>query len=348
VVIKSIVFHNIVPGGGDKLKKDIYIFESGILKRKDNTLCFENDNNKRYFPVEEINNIWIFGEVDVNKKFLEFASEKEIVLHFFNYFGYYIGSFYPREHLNSGFVILKQAECYLNEKKRLSIAKKFVEGAVSNALIILRYYKNRGCDLEDDIKDIQNKQELIKKLGSIEELMAIEGNIKERYYKCFDKIIKKDEFVFEKRSKMPPLNKLNALISFGNSMMYTTVLGEIYQTQLDPRIGYLHSTNMRRFTLNLDVAEIFKPAIVDRIIFSLINKNILTPKDFEKQLNGIILNEAGRKKFVVEYNQKLDTKINHPKLKHTVSYKRLIRLELYKLQKHITDDEEYIPFVTGW
>ncbi|GBF10032.1 type I-B CRISPR-associated endonuclease Cas1b [Tepidibacillus sp. HK-1] len=330
------------------MKKDFYIFNNGELKRKDNTLFFESSDEKKYLPVNEINNIWVFGEVDINKRFLEFASEKEIVLHYFNYYGYYIGSFYPREHLNSGYVILKQAEYYLNTEKRMTIAKKFIEGAVLNILVILRYYRNRGIDLNEDIDVISNLYKAINNATDIEILMAIEGNIRERYYKCFDKIINKPDFEFDKRSKRPPLNKLNALISFGNSLIYTTVLGEIYQTQLDPRIGYLHSTNNRRFTLNLDIAEIFKPVIVDRVIFSLLNKNVITSKDFQRQLNGIILNDNGKKKFISEYNDKLNTKINHPKLDNKVSYKRLIRLELYKLQKHITNDDEYSPFIAGW
>ena len=178
--------------------------------------------------------------------------------------------------------------------------------------------------------------------------MAIEGNIRETYYKTFGKIIKNKEFEFKVRSRRPPLDRINALISFGNSLMYSTVLGEIYETHLDPRIGYLHSTNMRRFTLNLDVAEVFKPIIVDRIIFSLLNRNVITEKDFEKSLNGILLSEKGKMKFLKEYNDKLYSTIKHRKLNRNVSYKRLIRMELYKIQKHIMEDEPYEGFVMNW
>lgn len=330
------------------MKKDIYIFNDGELKRKDNTLYFESKSLKKYLPVEEINNMWIFGEVTVNKRFLEFASEKEICLHFFNYYGYYTGTYYPREHLNSGYVLLKQAENYLDYNKRLCIAKSFIKGAIQNILIILKYYKNRGVNIEDEIGIIVDRHKEVDDVDTIEKLMAVEGNMRETYYKCFDKILNKPAFEFEVRSKRPPLNRMNALISFGNSLMYSTVLSEIYQTQLDPRIGYLHSTNTRRFSLNLDVAEIFKPIIVDRVIFSLVNKGVLNEKDFEPALNGIMLNESGRKKFVMEYNEKLDTVIKHAKLNTTVSYRRIIRMELYKLQKFITDDEDYVPFVARW
>ena len=330
------------------MKKDIYIFENGELKRKDNTIYFEGEEKKKFIPIEQTNNIWIYGEVNLNKRFLDYASEKGVCIHFFNYYGYYTGTFYPREHLNSGFVILKQAEFYLDNNKRLNIAKEFIKTAAMNMLVILKYYKNRKADLEEEINIITEKMKMINGAKDINELMAYEGNIRERYYKCFDKIINKPGFEFEKRSKRPPLNKLNSLISFGNSMMYAEVLSEIYNTQLDPRIGYLHSTNERRFTLNLDVAEIFKPIIVDRAIFTILNKNILNEIDFMKELNGILLNESGKKKFIQEYNNKLFTTINHAALNSEVTYKRIIRMELYKLQKHITEGKEYKGFVARW
>lgn len=259
-----------------------------------------------------------------------------------------MGTFYPREHLNSGYVILNQAKYYLDYDKRLDLAKRIINTAIYNIIVVLRYYKNRGIELEEEINNIEYKQYSIDTLESIEELMAIEGNIRETYYKTFAKIIKNKEFEFTVRSRRPPLDKINALISFGNSLMYSTVLGEIYETHLDPRIGYLHSTNMRRFTLNLDVAEIFKPIIVDRIIFSLLNRKVITEKDFEKNFNGILLTDKGKMKFLKEYNDKLYSTIKHRKLNRNVSYKRLIRMELYKIQKHIIEDEPYEGFVMNW
>lgn len=147
---------------------------------------------------------------------------------------------------------------------------------------------------------------------------------------------------------IPSKNRLNALISFGNSLVYTTVLSEIYQTHLDPRIGFLHATNFRRFTLNLDVAEIFKPIIADRVIFTLVNKGIIKAQHFENRVDGIVLNEKGRELFIKEIDERLKTTFNHKKLGRNVSYRRLIRMELYKLEKHLMGEEEYKPFVSGW
>ncbi|NLY85792.1 MAG: type I-B CRISPR-associated endonuclease Cas1, partial [Tissierellia bacterium] len=295
-----------------------------------------------------IKEIYIFGEVSLNKKFLDYMSQKEVILHFFNYYGYYTGTFYPREHLNSGYMILKQAEYYLDFDKRLELARKFVEGGARNILNVVRYYKNRGKSLEH----IENTiEELVKKIELCEntsELMGLEGNIRDMYYKGFDNIIENEDFVFEYRTRRPPQNHLNALISFGNSLLYTLVLSEIYKTYLDPRIGFLHTTNFRRFTLNLDIAEIFKPIVVDRIIFTLIGKRMITVDDFERDMGGILLKEKGMKKFIEEFDAKLKTTIQHRELRRNVSYNRLIRMELYKLEKHLIGEQEYIPFISRW
>jgi CRISPR-associated protein Cas1 len=331
------------------MKKSIYIFSDGELKRKQDTLFFElTSGEKKYIPVENTEEIHIFGEVSINKKLLDFVSQKGIVLHFYNYYGFYEGSFYPREHYNSGMLILKQAEFYNDIEKRIFIARKFVEGAFLNMIKVLEYYNLRGENLEDEITKIKNLGENLEKYSSIEEIMALEGNAKDIYYRSFNKIIKNENFHFEKREKRPPRNRINALISYGNSLLYTYTLSEIYKTHLDPRIGFLHTTNFRRFSLNLDVAEIFKPIIVDRAIFKLVNKEMIKEDNFLEEMGGIYLNDTGRKIFVEEMDNRMKTTIKHKKLGRNVSYRSLIRLELYKIEKHLLGDEIYEPFVIWW
>ncbi len=330
------------------MKSTVYVFSSGEFKRKQNTLFFTDGTTKKYIPVEGTNEIMLFGEVNFNKAILDFLAQNEIVLHLFNYYGYYFGSFFPRKHLNSGIVIVRQVEKYIDIKERLRLAALFVEGGLKNIKIILTYYNNRGKGLEKYIQQNQNSTEKLPEAKTIEQLMAIEGNARENYYKAFDTILDNADFMFEKRSRRPPLNSLNALISFCNSLVYVTTLKQIYHTQLDPRIGYLHTPNLRSFSLHLDIAEIFKPVIADRLIFSMINKGIIQKKDFEKKLQGILLNETGRKKVISEYDAKLKATIKHKKLKRNVSYERLIRLECHKLLKDILGEEDYEPFTARW
>ena len=331
------------------MRRTIYIFSNGELKRKQNTIYFEREKgSKKYIPVENTGEIMIFGEVTINKKLLDFLSQQEIILHFFNYYGYYSGSYYPREHYNSGYMILKQCEHYLDGEKRMELARRFVEGAVANIKKVLSYYQNRGIDLTLTIEQIESLEKQIPEQNNTDALMAIEGNIRDFYYKAFGKIINNDKFKFEERTRRPPQNRLNALISFGNSLVYTTILSEIYKTHLDPRIGFLHTTNFRRFTLNLDVAEIFKPIIVDRVIFYLVNKGIIKINHFIKALEGISLNEKGRMLFIEEFEKRLKTVIQHSSIKKRVSYRRLMRLELYKIEKHLMDEKPYQPFIAHW
>lgn len=331
------------------MKKTLYIFSNGQLRRKDNTIFFlSEEGDQKYIPVEDTSELMVFGEVDINKRFLEFCTQKEIMIHYFNNYGYYSGTFYPREHYNSGYMILHQAKTYLDENARLELAQKFVMGAEQNIRQVLKYYQNRDKNVGFQLTQIEDLSKKVNDTKEISELMAIEGNIREQYYKAFDAIHGQSEFVFEGRSKRPPKNEMNTLISFGNSIIYSTVLSEIYKTHLDPRIGYLHATNFRRFSLNLDVAEIFKPILVDRVIFTLIGKKMIGKGDFKKESGGLMLKENGRRIFVEELENRLKTTITHRNIGSPVSYRRLLRLELYKLEKHFIGETSYEPFVTQW
>lgn len=339
------------------MRKTLYLMSSGRLCRKQNTLVLEIPDpsnpeivRRKYFPIEQVGEIHAFGELDFNKRLLEFLSRNEILLHVYNRQGYYVGSFYPREHYNSGYMVLKQAEHYLDPEKRVDLARRFVAGAVDNLLRVLRYYRNRGLKeaLEPVIETVERQRARLEGLDTVEQLMQAEGQAREAYYRAFDIIIKGEEFAFVARTRRPPRNRLNALLSFGNSLLYTAVLSEIYKTHLDPRIGFLHATNFRRFALNLDVAEVFKPLLVDRLILSLIQKGRIQAKHFEEALGGLYLTEAGRRVFVQAWEERLQTTIYHRRLKRNVSYRRLIRLELYKLEKHLLGEKPYEPFRSRW
>ncbi len=265
------------------MNRTVHVFSSGEFFRRGNTFYFKSARGQgRYLPIENVLEIFVHGDVSFNKRFLEFLSEHEITLHYFNHYGYYMGSFYPREHYNSGFMTVKQVNAYVDASRRMYLAKKFVEGSVDNMLRVIAYYQNRGRSLNAVRASIEEVRPRISVATNINELMAMEGNARERYYQGFDAILENTGFTFGRRTRRPPANELNSLISFGNSLIYTVVLSEIYKTHLDPRIGYLHSSNERRFSLNLDVAEIFKPIIVDRTIFTVVNKRMITLHNFSR------------------------------------------------------------------
>jgi len=316
-------------------------------------LSIDNDSpeiepkNKKVLPVSDIDSFYLMTEATFNTKFTEYCSKNNIPIHLFNRYGYYSGSFYPREHLNSGYLLVNQTKHYLDKDKRMLLARKFVEGASFNLVKNLKYYNNRGCLLDAQIDTIESILPEISKVDNIQLLMNVEGRIRKIYYSAFQDILI-SEFKFEKRSYNPPANPLNALISFCNSLVYTSCLSEIYMTQLNPTISFLHEPGERRFSLALDISEIFKPILADRVIFKLINSKVIQPNDFEPKLNGMYLKEKGRKKVIEEFDQKLKTTIKHRQIKRNVSYKRLVRLECYRLIKHLTGDKIYVPFKIWW
>ena len=332
-----------------KMKQSYYLYKSGRLQRKDNTLeVIYKDNTKKVIPVERVNDIYIMTEFDFNTSLLNFLSQHGISIHFFNYYGFYTGTYYPKESLVSGRLLIKQVNNYEDAEKRLKIAKAFIDSASYNIHRNLIYYKNRGKELEEYIKEIEYFRREIDKCTDIKELMGIEGNIRKVYYSCWNNIINQD-IEFEKRVKNPPDNAINSLISYVNTIIYTRVLSEIYKTQLNPTISYLHEPSERRFSLCLDIAEIFKPILGDRLIFSMLNKKQITEKDFEKGLNFLYIKEKARKEITKEIDKRLQTTIKHKTLGREVTYEYLIRLEIYKLIKYLLGDEEiYEGFKMWW
>ncbi|MEM3896084.1 MAG: type I-B CRISPR-associated endonuclease Cas1b [Archaeoglobaceae archaeon] len=321
------------------MRKNYYIISDGKLMRDENTIYFENEEGKKPIPINTIYAIYALGSLSITSKAISYLAKEGVCIHFFNRYGFYEGSFYPRESLISGEVVLRQAEHHLEKEKRLYLAKAFVEGSILN---MAKVAKKSGEDDTDIISTLQSLYDA----KSIAEIMGIEATARNAYYAKFDSILK--ELKFEKRSRQPPENEVNAMISFGNSLLYSAVLSELYHTQLNPAISYLHEPSERRFSLALDLAEIFKPLIVDRLIFSLVNNRMIQKDDFDREMNGILLNENGKRKFVKAFNERLEKTIKHKDLNRNVSYQRLIRLECYKLIKHFFGVEKYRPFVIWW
>ena len=261
---------------------------------------------------------------DLNTKALVFLNRHGIPVHVYNYYGYYSGTFYPREKLVSGVIVVDQVAHYTDPEKRLFLAREFIDTAIHNILQKLTHYKDAGKDVAQFIERIKADAETLQGKTTIPDVMGVEGRSREIYYSSFDAFLR-EGFAFARRSKQPPENNLNALISFGNSLMYATTLSEIYQTQLHPSISYLHELGERRFSLALDLAEVFKPIIVDRTIFNLINNRIINPEEhFALELNSCYLNDEGRRIFLQEYEKRLAMTLHHTRLKRHVSYHRLI------------------------
>ncbi len=302
---------------------------------------------RRTIPVEDVDALWVFSELDINSRALCFLSQNKIPVHFFNYYGFYAGTFYPREYLQAGFVLTRQVRHYSSKRLRVLIAKQFIDAGLHNIMRNLRYYGSRGANVMAQTETLQSEIFRLASVKRIDELMGLEGRARTAYYSAFSEILK-DAGDFTKRVRRPPNNMVNALMSFANGLTYTAVLTQIYRSQLDPTVSFLHEPGYRRFSLALDLAEIFKPVLADRLLFKMLNTKQLTEKDFAQDLNCCYLKESGRKKVLQVWNDRLQTTIEHRRLKRKVSYERLIRLECYKLVKHLVNDEPYKGFKAWW
>jgi CRISPR-associated protein Cas1 len=395
--------------------KNYYVLSYGRVKRENNSLVIENsDGEKKPVPVEDVDSLYVYGEVDLNTRLLNFLTTKRIPLHIFNYYGYYAGSYYPREYLHSGYMLVQQVAHYSNTGDRMVLARELVRAAAHSMLRNIAYYANRkdgGAALpgdgdgepvgeispdapigampptdeqeeamvdavidapastettgepdpfmssvafDDEPQSLRYLQSSIVRLAGeidgksrIDDLMGIEGKMREQYYQAWRHILR-EGWAFERRVRRPPDNEVNALISFGNSVVYTACLSEIYRTQLAPTISYLHEPGVRRFSLALDLSEIFKPLVVDRAIFRLINTAQLTAKHFDNSMDGCYLTEAGKRIFLQALEERMSATIKHRRLGRHVSYRHLIRLECYKLIRHLTGVEAYRAFRAWW
>lgn len=334
------------------MPKTYYLFNPGRLSRKDNTLKFTptdadgNEGQPKYIPVEDVGQLYAFGSLDANSALFNFLGKQNISVHFFDYYEHYTGSFMPKDYLLAGKMQVEQTKAYLRKSARLTLARSFVEGGALNMLKNLRYYHNRQKDLDLPLTTIESYMKLVPQAIDIATLMGIEGNIRQSYYSGFDNII--HGFQMDGRSRQPPSNEINALISLGNMLCYTACLDQIYHTQLNPTISFLHEPGTRRYSLALDLAEIFKPILVDRLVFSVLNKKQLQSKDFDLDLNRCVLKPHAKQTFVRAWDEKLRETIQHRSLGRSVSYRHLIRLECYKLAKHLLGMEEYKPFRAWW
>ena len=321
-----------------------YIFSMGELKRKDNSIAFINEKGNFYIPIEDTRELYCMNEVSFNTKFLDFIARAGITLHLFNYHGNYSGTFYPKDQLISGDLTIKQSIMYI--ENRLIIAKAIVNSIARNIHETLyHYYRHDKKELKPYLDWLKSDvPAFLDKELRIEQILFIEGQVWSRFYDSFKHFLPED-FLMNKRVKRPPDNPMNALVSFGNTLLYTKTISAIYNTHLNQSISFLHSSREGRFSLSLDLSEAFKPIIVFRTIFDLVGrKKLQVTKHFDKNLNYALLNTEGKKIFIDAFEERLNESFMHPKLKRKVSYKHAIKLDGYKLIKSIVEGREFKAF----
>ena len=255
--------------------------------------------------------------------------------------GYYIPTGYDK----SAKAVLKQCSIYLDERKRIDLARKFEVAGIHNMRANLRYYQKKRDQKELDqiVQRLTQYIDEIEVAKSVDEMMLVEARARQDYYSAFNFILRQREFRFTKRTRRPPEDALNAMISFGNTLLYNAAYREIIKTSLDVRIGAVHAANRRNYSLNLDFADIFKPIIVDRVIFSLINcMQIKVEEHFEEKEGGIYLNQEGKRLFLEEFEEKMRDVLVVRGKKFT--YRKLLEHEIYAYQRFVMEGSSYRPY----
>lgn len=328
----------------NKMKKEtIYITEgiSELIRFENTIMVIKSDWTKKSFPIEIIESIYIMTNLKISTNLLELLNQFDITIYFHWYYWNYVWSFFPKESVTSGAIIVDQVINF--EKNKLLLSKKLMDAAFYNMIKVLERYK-------DIVNDEQfNKLKILRKsiyepyINGIDTLMWLEWNFRQIYYDLLWSCIKNKNFTFDWRNRQPPRDPINSLISLLNMSCYNTVNDSIIKSQLSPFISFYHSMNQRRYNLSLDLAEIFKPILVDRLILNLINNNVLKKTDFKKDKSiwMVSLTDDALKIVFIEWRKLLDETILVEKLWKKYNWKYVMILESYKLLKFLSTNEDF-------
>ncbi|MHA1342105.1 MAG: CRISPR-associated endonuclease Cas1 [Promethearchaeota archaeon] len=305
-----------------------------------------DDNNTtiketKLIPATRLNSIEIYGNPTITTQLLQLSNQLKIPIYICSYYGHPIGKFLP-EKSHSKINTLLQYKNFFNQSKKTHIAKSIVKKAIDERIrIIKKFDKNMLCSKEiDEMRKFQQKIDSIEDCPS---LRGIEGNYMKSFFNAFKKLLK--YLKFEKRETRPPTDSGNAILSWGNVLLYNTVRSEVFKAGLDSKIGFLHEPHENRDSLAIDIAEIFRPIIVDNLILRLDRKRHLSPnKHFKYENNCCYLNEQGKKIWNQNYKNFLISTIKYPPLNRKISIQEEIKLECYNLIKFFNQEKkQYIP-----
>lgn len=330
------------------MDRNYHVFSDGRIERADDTLrVVTEDGESKHLPIEHTEAVYLHGQIEYNTRFVSFLDDHGVAAHVFGWNDYYAGSIMPERGQTSGRTLVEQVRAYDDSNHRHELAAEFVAGSIHNMRTNVVYYDGRAGDFGPILDDLDEARESVDGAESIDELLGIEATARKAYYRSFDRILG-GNFSFTTRAFNPPPNEVNSLISFGNSLVYANSVSGIRATALDPAVSYLHEPGERRYSLSLDIADLFKPVLADRVMFRLVNRGQLSSDDFRDELGSCLLTERGRKLYTKEFEETLERTVEHPELNRKVSYQYLLRLEAYKLKKHLLTGEPYDAFRRWW
>ncbi|AEN04681.1 CRISPR-associated protein Cas1 [halophilic archaeon DL31] len=312
----------------------IYVTKQGTQVRTDGgrIVVWDVDGDEGQlatFPTEKLDTINVFGGVNFSTPFVAEANEHGIILNYFTQNGKYRGSFVPERNTIAE---VRRAQYALDETAEIDIAGSMIAAKIRNSRTLL---SRKGVHGTDVLKDLGMRATTV---ATKDDLRGVEGEASGRYFSRLDETLT-DGWTFEKRSKRPPEDHINSLLSLTYVFMKNEVLSALRQYNLDPFLGVLHADRHGRPSLALDLQEEFRPIFCDAFVTRLVNRGVITHDDFTKENH---LTDETFKTYCSKFDKFMHEEFTHPYFEYTVSRRKAIRQQAILLRKAITGElDEY-------
>lgn len=336
-----------------KLLNTLYVTSENSYLSLDgeNVVVSEDKAEVGRLPLHNLEGIVSFGYRGTSPALMGACAERNISLCYLTPQGKFLARIQGRV---KGNVVLRQQQYASSRDENISldIAKNCITGKVFNARWVLeRAMRDHGMQIDMErvgsaSKFLKNSLELIQNSQSKEQLRGYEGEAASIYFGVFDEMIlqQKREFVFSGRSKRPPLDNVNALLSFVYTLLTNNITSALECVGLDPYVGYLHTERPGRVSLSLDLIEEFRAVLADRFVLSLINKKMISGKDFTKKENGaVLMSDELRKRVLIEWQNKKKETITHPYLQEKVEWGMVPYVQAMLLARCLRGDIDGYP-----
>jgi CRISPR-associated protein Cas1 len=338
-----------------KLLNTLYVSSQGSYLKKDGeTVVVEREKQKvLQIPIHTIGDIVCFGNVLCSPFLLGFCAERDVAVSFLTEYGRFLASVRGPV---SGNVLLRRQQYRMadDENTTRGIAANVISGKLANCRIVInrtirdhtaKVNANALREASDNISKIINR---IPRATDTDGVRGLEGQSAAEYFRVFNHFIidQKEDFVFTDRNRRPPLDEVNALLSFVYTLLAHDVRSALETVGLDPAVGFLHRDRPGRSGLALDLMEEFRPVIADRMVLSLINRRQLGKKGFTTAANSAVFMDAETRKTVLtEYQNRKQDEVYHPYIEETVPIGLLFFIQANLMARYIRGDiDGYPPF----
>ena len=323
----------------------LYITTKDVkISKKYNRIIIKKDEGTiKEIPLIKVKKIVLFGRVNLTHPVIAHLLKNNIEIVYMSYYGKYEGTLVPSQNKN-GLLRKKQIMLSEDDDQCTYLARKFIQGKIDNMRHLLMR-RNRKVKSGTISKTIQTLKQLKRKLeqgDNLEVIRGQEGYATRLYFQRFNELLP-DNMTFEKRTKRPPTDPVNSLLSLGYSLLTKDLESHCRLIGFDPYIGYLHKDKYGKPSLALDLMEEFRPLIIDQLVLYVLNSGIITIDDF-KGNEGLRLKKKAFKKFLSQYEQRKKTEFTHPLFEYKISYQRAFEVQARILAKYLTGEiDEYYP-----